>query len=154
MSAAATLHWFYWEHLNYKLVTDGGCGASAHCRNQRVPGCSVLGGYNWTSQWFDADLNTLYDHWERWQQGYVLLWESTRGQGKEQRQVFSTSTKRYVLQSQMVNHSEKCVIRSLMEVPTRVMLMLFCCTSVLQLKDRLLQDLTNQNHKWKLSEAR
>lgn len=49
----------------------------------------------------------------------MLLWESTRRQGKVRVQ-----TQRYVLQLAMVNHSEQCVFSSMMEIPIRGIWML------------------------------
>lgn len=82
----------YWERLSYKLVTD--CGASAMHAIETNMFLDALGGNYWTSQWFGA----LYDHWCHWKWSprirYVLLWESTGGQGKVhvQSEIFSTST--------------------------------------------------------------
>ncbi len=84
----------HWKRLSYKLVTDGGCGAGATHAIETDMFLDVLGGDYWTSQWFGA----LCDHWCHWKWSprirYVLLWESTRGQGKVhvQSEIFSTST--------------------------------------------------------------
>lgn len=88
-------------------MTDGGCGArnksssSTNIENNMF--LYVLGGNHRMSQCFGADLILFCMITDNDALNMVtkdtICWESTRGQGKVhvQREIFSTSTQRYVL---------------------------------------------------------